>query len=100
VRSIRYHSEARSEFLSQVDYYARLSLRLAERFDRAVVAAEALAAESPDHWPPYTHKTRRVLDRQFKFSLVYLHTDREIVVIAIAPFRRRPGYWNKRIGNG
>jgi hypothetical protein len=31
---------------------------------------------------------------------VYLHTDREIVVIAIAPFRRRPGYWKERIGNG
>jgi len=100
VRSIRYHSEARTEFLNQVDYYASLSVRLAERFDRAVVAAETLAAETPDHWPPYKHKTRRVLDRQFKFSLVYLHTDREIVVIAIAPFRRRPSYWKGRIGDG
>ena len=100
MRSVRYHAEARAEFLHEVEYYAHLSLRLSERYDKAVVAAEARAAESPDLWPKYTHKTCRVVDRKFKFSLVYLHTESEIVVIAIAPFRRKPGYWKGRLSDG
>ena len=51
MRSVRYHAEARAEFLHEVEYYARLSVRLSERYDKAVVAAEARAAESPDLWP-------------------------------------------------
>lgn len=30
---------------------------------------------------------RRVIDRRFKFSLVYLHTENEIYVVAIAPMK-------------
>ena len=100
MRSVRYHAEARAEFLHEVEYYARLSVRLSERYDKAVVAAEARAAESPDLWPKYKHKTRRVVDRKFKFSLVYLYTESEIVVIAIAPSRRKPGYWKGRLSDG
>jgi len=97
VRSIRYHDDARAEFLHEVQFYAVLSTRLAARFERAIRAAEIHAAESPELWPKYRHKTRRVLDRNFKFSLVYLYSDSEIVDIAVAPFRRRPGYWRARL---
>lgn len=97
MRSVRYHGEAQAEFLHEVEYYANLSERLSERYDKAVVAAEARAAESPDLWPKYKHKTRRVVDRKFKFSLVYVYTESEIVVIAVAPFRRKPGYWKGRL---
>ena len=100
MRSVRYHAQARAEFLHEVQYYAGLSVRLSERFDQAVVAAEAHAAESPDLWPEYKHNTRRVVDRKFKFSLVYLYTESEVVVIAIAPFRRKPGYWKGRLSDG
>ena len=100
MRSVRYHPEARAEFLHEVQYYAGLSVRLSERFDQAVLAAEARAAESPDLWPKYKHKTRRVVDRKFKFSLVYLYTESEVVVIAVAPFRRKPGYWKRRLSDG
>ncbi|MBS0448270.1 MAG: type II toxin-antitoxin system RelE/ParE family toxin [Proteobacteria bacterium] len=100
MRTVRYHEEARAEFLHDVRYYARLSAGLSERYDEAVRAAEVRAAESPDLWPKYVHKTRRIVDRRFKFSLVYLFTESEIAVIAIAPFRRKPGYWKARLGEG
>lgn len=100
MRSVRYHAEARTEFLHEVEYYARLSARLSERYDKAVVAAEARAAESPALWPKYKYRTRRVVDRKFKFSLVYLYSESEIVVIAIAPFRRKPAYWKGRVSAG
>ena len=100
MRSVRYHEAARAEFLHEVEYLSRLSVRLGERYDKAVLAAEARAAENPDLGPPYKHKTRRVIDRKFKFSLVYLYSETEVVVVAIAPFRRKPGYWKARLSDG
>ena len=100
MKSVRYHPDARAEFLHEVEYYAGLSARLAERFDKAVLAAEARAAETPEVWPKYQHKTRGVVDREFKFSLVYFFDEIDVTVIAIAPFRRKPGYWKVRLGDG
>ncbi|MFT3665954.1 type II toxin-antitoxin system RelE/ParE family toxin [Piscinibacter sp.] len=97
MRTVRYHPEARAEFLHEVRYYAAISPRLAERYDSAVHAAEAAAASTPQAWPRYKHKTRRVIERRFKFSLVYLHTDREVYVVAVAPTDRKPGYWKTRL---
>ena len=97
MRRIHYHDEARAEFLHEVQYYADINVSLAERYDLAVNAAEQKAAEHPDRWAQYQHGTRRVLDRRFKFSLIYLHTEQEIFVVAIAPFARKPGYWKERV---
>jgi hypothetical protein len=97
VRTVRYHPEARAEFLHDVEYYAAISTGLAEHYDKAVRTAEMQAAASPEAWPEYRKKTRRVVDRRFKFSLVYLHTEHEIYVVAIAPMKRRPGYWTRRV---
>ena len=98
MRTVRYHPEARTEFLQQVEYDAAICTRLAERDDRAVRKAETQAAATPDACPPYKHGSRRVVDRRFKFSLVYLHTESEIRVVAVAPTRRKPGYWRARLG--
>lgn len=49
MRTVRYHSEARAEFLEQVDYYAAISPRLAEHFDRAVQTAETQARRRLKH---------------------------------------------------
>jgi toxin ParE1/3/4 len=97
VRTVQYHPEARDEFLREVVYYSRISIRLAERYDKAVHRAEVQAAEAPEQWPPYKFKTRRLIDRTFKFSLVYLYTENEIYVLAVAPTRRRPAYWKARL---
>jgi plasmid stabilization system protein ParE len=53
MRRVRYHPEARAEFLHDVGYYATISTRLAERYDHAVHAAEARAAGTPEAWPKY-----------------------------------------------
>jgi plasmid stabilization system protein ParE len=98
VRSIRHHEAAREELLHEVRYHAAISARLAERFDRAVQAAEVSAAETPDLGSPHSHCTRRVLLRRFKFLLVCVASGEQIVVIALAAFGRKPGYWKTRLG--
>ena len=97
MRGVRYHPEARAEFLHDVEYYAGISTGLAELYDKAIHTAEMQAVATPDAWPLSARKTRRVIDRRFKFSLVYLHTEQEIYVVAIAPMKRRPGYWKRRV---
>jgi hypothetical protein len=98
MKRVRYHPDARAEFLHSVEYYAAISTQLAERYE-AVHTAEAHAAGAPETWPKYSHKTRRVIDRRFKFSLVFLHTADEIYVLAIAPMKKKPGYWRRRLGD-
>lgn len=101
MKRVRYHPQARVEFLQQVEYFAAISPRLAEHFDAAVRAAEAHAARTPDAWPRSMHGTRRVIDRRFKFSLVYVERDHDdggdVLIIALAPTKRRPGYWRARL---
>ena len=98
MRSVRYHPDARAEFLHEVQYYAAISPRLAARYVAAVHTAETSAGMTPEAWSKYKYKTRRVIERRFKFSLVYLYSDNEIFVVAIAPTNRKPGYWKARVG--
>ena len=98
MREVRYLEAARAEFLHEIGYFSKISPRLAERFDQAIEKAEVQAAEFADMGSLYKHGTRRVLlpDR-FKFSLVYLVFIDHVLVVAVAPFKRRPGYWKGRI---
>ena len=97
MRTVRYHPEASAEFLHEVEYYAAIGTRLAELYDKAVHTAEMQAAAAPEAWPKCGLLACRVIDRRFNFSLVYLHSEHEIYVVAIAPTKRRPGYWGRRV---
>lgn len=100
MRAIRYHDEARLELVHEVGFYAAVSAQLGERFDKAVQAAVKRASESPDLGSPYFHGTRRVFPKKFKFSVVYLAHEQEVLILAVAPFSRKPGYWRSRRSEG
>ncbi|WP_407936397.1 hypothetical protein [Limnochorda pilosa] len=42
------------------------------------------------------HLTRRVLVRGFPYQVVYHLRPDEIVIVAVAHLKRRPGYWRNR----
>jgi plasmid stabilization system protein ParE len=96
VRRVRLHDDARRELAHEAQYYATISKPLGQRLVTAVEEALALAAEFPESGTPYLHGTRRVFTKRFPFSLVYLHRGDEVYVLALAPFKRRPGYWRDR----
>jgi len=95
VTSLVFHPEALAELQAQAVYYEERSEGLGERFVSQVQAAAGLAAAMPRIGSPYKHRTRRVFPRDFPFSVVYRETD-ALVILAIAAFRRKPGYWSKR----
>jgi len=99
VRVIRYHEDARLELLHEVRFYTSISHRLGERFDKAIRRAEVLAAEFPESGSPYKHGTRRIFPKKFPFSVVYTTYEAEVLILAIAPFKRKPGYWRTRLND-
>ena len=92
----RFHSEARLEFLDGVTYYEAIERGLGNRFRQSVQAAVSLALSMPLAGSPYKHGTRRVFSNKFPFSIVYMVEENEIVIFAVAHFRRKPGYWKSR----
>jgi plasmid stabilization system protein ParE len=59
-------------------------------------AALATLSENPLMWPSYIGGTRRCVLRRFPFSIIYRVKESNIVIIAFAHGRRRPGYWLNR----
>ncbi len=100
MRAIRFHDEARLELVHEVSHYTAVSPQLGERFDKAIQSVVKRAAEFPDMGSPYFDETRRVFPKKFKFSVVYLANEHEVFILAVAPFRRKPGYWRARTNDG
>jgi len=99
-KPVRFHSEALEELTAEAVYYESKSSGLGARFASEIEAATRIASEFPEMGAPYKHATRRVFPRKFPFSVVYRIQADEIVVLAVAPDARKPGYWRDRKTNG
>jgi toxin ParE1/3/4 len=99
VKSARFHPGAEVELAAEASYYDGRSPGLGEQFVLEVDAAISLACEFPAMGSPHRYGTRRVFPKRFPFSVVYRELPSELVILAIAPFRRRPGYWRARKAN-
>ena len=96
MKVVQFHPEALEELQDQAVFYEERSEGLGERFAAQVEAAATLAASMPGIGSPYKHHTRRVFPRDFPFSVVYREVGEALVIIAVAAFRRKPGYWRHR----
>ena len=92
----RFHGDARLEFLDAVAYYESIQVGLGDRFRQSVEAAVQLATSLPFAGAPYKYGTRRIFPKKFPFSVIYLVGKNEIVIFAVAHFKRRPDYWSSR----
>lgn len=98
----REHPEARREYLDALTWYAGLNAEVGERFYDETNDSRNLIREWPGSAPPYRHIERTPPIRSkrvsgFPYRIVYLVQDAELVVIAYAHERRRPGYWRSRL---
>ncbi len=95
---VRVLPQAEAELLHEVEYYSSARSGTGIRFQAAIEAAIERAARHPLGGAPSPRGTRSVLVKGFPFSVVYRADEKELLVVAIAPHRRRPGYWLARIG--
>jgi len=92
----RFHFAALEEIESEWARYTDIHPMLGEAFTDSIEQALQLAREFPEMGSPYLHGTRRVFPKRFPHSLVYLHRNGEVYVVAVAPFKRKPAYWKSR----
>jgi plasmid stabilization system protein ParE len=97
LRPYRYLEEADQEFQEHIGYFDSVSRAVALRFVDAVEAAINEIRQYPEIGAPITRLVRKRVLTKFKYNILYVNTSAEIIVIAIAPHRRRPGYWRKRL---
>jgi len=102
---VRLHPGASTDLASSGDWYEQqvpgLGLDLADEVQRALEAI----AERPATWPLWPGVgegagVRRFLLARFPFAVGYVVESGEVVVLAIAHQRRRPGYWLERRSSG
>lgn len=96
-RGVRFHEDALIELEAQAIYFEVRSKGLGERFTNEIEAAIKIATDFPDMGSPFKYGTRRVFPKKFPFSVVYCIRQSEILVLALVPDARKPGYWRKRL---
>jgi plasmid stabilization system protein ParE len=99
VKRVRFVAPARAEFLAEVFFYNQVAPGQGARFAVAVEEATARALTFPLSGSPSEPNVRRVVVKNFPFSVVYRPETDGIVVFAVAHHSRRPGYWRNRISN-
>ena len=77
-------------------YYEERSPGLGELFLLRTRVAVRELTEHPKAYVPLRGEIRRKLLRQFPYGVLFRDDESEIVIIAIAHLRRRPGYWTRR----
>ena len=92
---IRFVRAAESELYGSADRYNEERAGRGDDFLRFVRAAVEEIAEAPARWPRGPNAQKRVLGR-FPFTIHYRFDAREVVIMAVAHQRRRPGYWSRR----
>lgn len=97
MRRYRFHPKAQDEFQAAAEEYAAVS-SVAPAF---VPPSSAPSARSiPGAAGPVRSSKvdlRRFVLHRFPYVIVYLVDPGEIVVLAVAHTRRRPGYWRRRL---
>ena len=97
MRRAHFVAAARAEFLAEVAYYSQAAPGRGARFAAAVEEATARALTFPLSGSPLEPNLRRVVVKNFPFSVVYGPEADGILVLAIAHHSRRPGYWRSRV---
>ncbi len=91
-----FHPEASAEFTAAVEWYEGERPGLGAAFAAAVQQTVHQAAETPLAGAPVGAALRRVLVPAFPYAVWYAVEPTRLWIVAVAHFRRRPGYWRHR----
>ena len=97
-RPVRSSQPASDELAEAVRWYETRRTGLGGEFFDAVVATLTLIETRPEIGTTISTdgQTRRALVARFPYQVVYRLRPTEIVIVAVAHVKRRPGYWKNR----
>lgn len=78
------------------DEYDEAMPGLGDEFLATVERAFDLILSAPHRWSRIDGRHRRYVVMRFPFSVLYRYNETEVVFVAVANHKRRPGYWAHR----
>jgi plasmid stabilization system protein ParE len=93
---VRFHPAAAAEVERAQVWYEERSVLAAAGFLQELTRAIQRLRAAPERYPSAEHGTRRIVLEQYPFTAFYLTRRDEILIVAVAHHRRRPGYWAAR----
>jgi plasmid stabilization system protein ParE len=91
------HPDARVELREARKWYYERSPLSATAFSHAVETAVSRMIGTPTQYPMSVLRTRKLVIQRFPFNIFYVLRKSEIVIVAVAHQKRRPGYWSSRV---
>lgn len=96
---ISFHPGASEDYAAAYSWYFKRGATLAANFESEIERGVRLISQHPTRWAKFDSDRRRFIVRKFPYSIIYeVHGD-DVIVLAVAHGRRRPGYWRERISN-
>jgi toxin ParE1/3/4 len=96
MHTLVFRTEALDEVTEAAEWYDLRGHGLGAEFLRSLDAAVASVRRDPNLHPPVHGEMRRALFRRFPYSLIYLASADEVVVLACAHWRQDPATWQRR----
>lgn len=93
---VSFHPEAFREVEAAQAWYEERSLLAAAGFLKELSVAVGRIGEAPLRYPTALHGTRRILLDRFPFNVFFRVVESDVVIVAVAHQKRRPGYWANR----
>ena len=93
----RFLKPAEAEIDEAVLYFDTQRAGLGARFEQDLLATVSFATEHPLSGKPLSESVRKLGFGTFRYNLIYAIDGDEIVILAVAHHRRRPGYWHGRL---
>lgn len=93
---VRLHPQARAELVEARNWYYERSPLSSVAFAHAVDQAISRIRTAPNAYPAADHGTRKLVLQRFPFNIFYRVGETEILIVAVAHQKRRPGYWSGR----
>ena len=93
----RFLKAAELEVDEAVSYFDAQRDRLGDRFEQDLQNTVAFVTTHPLSGRAITDRVRKFRLRTFRYNIIYIVDADEIVIVAVAHHRRRPGYWRARL---
>lgn len=90
---VRFLRPAEAEVTEAIAYFDEQRNGLGDRFEQDLLDTVEFVREHPLSGKLLTGRVRRFRLHTFRYNVVYVVDGDEIVILAVAHHRRRPGYW-------
>ncbi len=94
---VRFLKPAQTEVDEAVAYFDEQRDGLGDRFEQDLAGTIRFLIEYPLTGKQLAPHIRKLRLRTFSYNIIYALDRDEIVIVAVAHHKRRPGYWRSRL---